>query len=215
MLIVGANPAYDAPDRLGLVEGIAAVPFSAHFGLHRDETAKRCHWHLPQSHALESWGDERALDGTASLVQPLIRRLHDSRTRDEFLALVSGETTSGAYEMTRDTWRAKGDADFETWWRRALHDGVIADTRAQIISVSAARPGSLPPPPSSQDLTLVLSPDPALWDGRYANNAWLQECPKPFTKEVWGNAVGISRKRPAISASSMEIRSRSPPADSP
>jgi molybdopterin-containing oxidoreductase family iron-sulfur binding subunit len=39
---------------------------------------------------------------------------------------------------------------------------------------------------------LSLSPDPTVFDGGYAENAWLQECPKPITSEVWGAALAIS-----------------------
>ena len=192
LVVADANPVYDAPDTLRMAEAFASVPFSVHLGQWPDETARCCQWRLPLSHPFESWGDARAVDGTASLLQPLIRRLYDTRTRDELLALLAGEPAE-AHGLTRQTWMSQVTGDFESWWRRALHDGVIAGTRAAPVVLSpAATPGQLPPPPSSDGLTIVLSPDPAVWDGRFAANPWLQECAHPFTRQVWGNAARIA-----------------------
>ena len=90
LIIAGVNPVYDAPGELAFAELIAAAPFSVHLGHYRDETAARCTWHLPLCHVLESWSDIRAPDGTASIIQPLIRPLYDSRTAHDLLALLGG-----------------------------------------------------------------------------------------------------------------------------
>jgi molybdopterin-containing oxidoreductase family iron-sulfur binding subunit len=192
LVIVDANPVYDAPDALRVAEAIAMAPFSAHLGLYSDETAQSCQWRLPLSHPLESWGDARAADGTASLVQPLIRPLYDTRTPDELLALLAGTATRDAYALVRQTWASQAKGDFEAWWRTALHDGVIADSAAAPLTLSPASPTQLAPANNADGLTVVLSPDPGVWDGRFAANPWLQECPHPLTKQVWGNAVRIA-----------------------
>src|SRR5262249_34733542 len=216
MIIIGATPAYDGPADLRLGDLIAAVPFSAHFGLYADETATRCRWHLPMSHPLESWSDLRAFEGTASIVQPLIRPLYDTRTAHQLIAILQGEVPRSSRDIVMSSWRARpGTDDFLTWWRDVLHNGVVPDTAARPVpapAVTLPQPPPYPPPHAGEDkstnppphagegregaepngFTLTIAPDPSVWDGCFANNAWLQECPKPLTKQVWGNALHVS-----------------------
>ncbi len=197
LIVAGCNPVYDAPGSLGFAAAIKKAPFRVHFGLHANETAAACQWHLPASHNLESWSDLRAIDGTASVVQPLIEPIYDTKTVHELIALIGGAFSASPYDLVRQTWEpaAKGE-DFETWWRRALHDGIIEATKFPAVDPGAPQLPSLPPPaaPAHRGVTLVLSPDPCLWDGRFAENAWLQECPKPLTKQVWGNGLSLNSK---------------------
>jgi molybdopterin-containing oxidoreductase family iron-sulfur binding subunit len=192
LLIVDANPAYDTPAELKLADRIKAVDFSAHLGRHDDETGAVCQWQLPLSHALESWSDLRAFDGTASIVQPLIRPLYDSRDAHAVLAMLAGDVAPSPYDLVRQTWRPQAADNFEAWWKRALHDGVIANSAAPPVAVGTPKRPDLKPAAVRENLSLALSPDPALWDGRFGNNAWLQECPHPFSKDVWGNAIHLS-----------------------
>lgn len=98
-----------------------------------------------------------------------------------------------------------GDADealaggFDRFWRRALHDGVVPGTtlsaredlnlRAELL---AELNQDLEAPFDPESLELVFAPDPSVWDGRFAYNAWLQELPKPLTKLTWDNAAFVS-----------------------
>jgi molybdopterin-containing oxidoreductase family iron-sulfur binding subunit len=41
-------------------------------------------------------------------------------------------------------------------------------------------------------MEIVFRPDPTIWDGRFANNGWLQELPKPITRLTWDNAALLS-----------------------
>ncbi len=193
LIILDANAVFDAPSGLELGKALAEVPFTAHLGLYDDETAKHCIWHLPLSHSLESWSDIRAFDGTASIIQPLIRPLYDTRTAHDVLALLNGTTGASAHDLVRATWRPHGGDDFADWWRRTLEAGVVENSAAQPIAAPSAMLPELKSETASDRFTLVLAPDPSVWDGRMANNAWLQECPKPFTKQVWGNAVLLAR----------------------
>ena len=193
LLILGANPAYDAPADLGFAEALARVPFSVHHGLHADETAALCTWHLPAPHALEDWGDLRARDGTAAIVQPLIRPLYATRPAATVLGLLLGHQDLSPHDAVRETWRRDRDAEeFEAWWRRTLHDGLVAGSAAAPVAPPEPRLPALPPAPRPSGLTLVLRPDPSTWDGSFANNAWLQECPRPLTRQVWGNAALVA-----------------------
>jgi Fe-S-cluster-containing dehydrogenase component/anaerobic selenocysteine-containing dehydrogenase len=193
LIMIGVNPVYDAPGDLSFAELIAAAPFSVHLGLHDDETAARATWHLPMTHVLESWSDIRAFDGTSSIIQPLIRPLYDTRSAHELIALRGGAPSASPYALVRDYWQGtKPAGDFEDWWRRSLQDGVVANTAAAKLTLSSPSLPQVAPSSAHDHLTLTLAPDPSLFDGSMANNAWLQECPTPFTKQVWGNALHIA-----------------------
>jgi molybdopterin-containing oxidoreductase family iron-sulfur binding subunit len=193
LIVLGANPAYDTAPSLNIGNNLARVAFSAHLGLHDDETGAQCQWHLALSHPLECWSDLRAADGTASIAQPLIRPLYDSRSAHEAVALLAGDVSPSGYELVRKTWAAQtAEGGFEDWWRRTLHDGVVANSAAQPVSVDAPALPDLAAAQAGQGMTLLFKPDALVWDGCYANNAWLQECPQPFTKDVWGNTVDLS-----------------------
>jgi molybdopterin-containing oxidoreductase family iron-sulfur binding subunit len=193
LIIIGCNPAYDVPGELELQSDIGDVPFTAHLGLYDDETAALCTWHLPLSHSLESWSDLRSIDGTASIVQPLIRPLYGTRTAHQLIAYMTGAASASSYALVRQTWKSRAPSgEFESWWRETLHEGIIPNTAEQPVSVPAANLPAVAPAQSSGGITLTISPDPAVFDGGFGNNAWLQECPKPVTSQVWGNALHIS-----------------------
>ncbi|MFL5338104.1 MAG: 4Fe-4S ferredoxin, partial [Geminicoccaceae bacterium] len=193
LLILGANPAYDAPADLAFAEVLKRVPFALHHGMHVDETAALCAWHLPAPHALEDWGDLRSRDGTAAIVQPLIRPLYATRSSAALLGLLLGQLDLATYDAVRETWRAdRAPSEFEAWWRRAVHDGVVPDSATANVALGEPKLPDVPPAPRHAGLTLVLRPDASAWDGSYANNAWLQECPRPLTRQVWGSAALMS-----------------------
>ncbi len=131
LIILGGNPAYDAPADLEFARLLAGTEtkLSIHLGLYDDETAQFCHWHIPEAHALESWSDLRAFDGTATIQQPLIAPLYNGKSAHELLAILLGEPDLSGLEIVRDYWRRQNLAgDFESAWRTALQDGFIAGT---------------------------------------------------------------------------------------
>jgi molybdopterin-containing oxidoreductase family iron-sulfur binding subunit len=191
LLVLGANPVYAAPGRLGFAERLARVPTLLHAGLYVDETGARAQWHMPLAHDLEGWGDARAVDGTATILQPVIRPFLNVRTGPEILALVGGEIGASPRTIVEATWRDRfGDA-LETRWRQSLHDGFVAETSAAPVAAQA-RVGTGFVAPESEGIEIVFAPDPTIWDGRFANLAWLQELPKPLSKLTWDNVVALS-----------------------
>jgi molybdopterin-containing oxidoreductase family iron-sulfur binding subunit len=197
LFILGTNPVYTAPADLAFADRLQKVRLRVHLGLYHDETAALCHWHVPEAHYLESWSDARAADGTVTIVQPLIAPLHGGRTAHEVLgAVLPGQAGQSSHDIVRAYWRGRtklADAEFERSWRQWLHDGMVPDTAA------APRPVTLRPlagaaaaPSAREGLEIVFRPDPSVHDGRFANNGWLQELPKPHTKLTWDNAALVS-----------------------
>ena len=193
LLILDSNPAYTAPGDTDFAGALANVPFSAALSLYEDETAVLCDWLIPLAHSLEAWSDGRAFEGTASIVQPLIEPLYDGHTPHELLAAAAGRPGSNSYDLVRQHWQDQYNGDnFDQYWQQILHDGVIPDTAVPPQPVTR-QPFDLPAPaPPAEGVALIFQPSPSVWDGRYANNGWLQELPQPFTKITWGNAAFIS-----------------------
>ncbi len=314
VLVMGTNPAYTAPRDLEFAKAFNNVPFRAHIGLYEDETSNLCTWHVPEAHYLEQWSDARAIDGTVSIVQPIIMPLYEAcKSPLEVLAMMVGNVNSSGYDIVRGQWaRTKGLVNdgtlaaasvqgelaknstltqsgasgltsqgvnngtaqglsngpmtgaqggvaanspvvnnavvnggvatnngtinggamngvtpmkpatngatrnsaaaiggagagasgvaagtpdafaFDRFWQEAVHSGVIKGTAAPAINVTA---GALNLPAQTvigPGIEVNFRPDPTIWDGRFANNGWLQECPKPITKLTWDNAILVS-----------------------
>ena len=223
LIIIGGNPAYNTPVDLRLdLNRLNKVKLRAHLSLYNDETSDLCHWHIPAAHYLESWGDARSYDGTVTIVQPLIAPLYEGRTAYEVLALFSENYDRKPYDMVKDYWRgqqassssstatpeagtmpanrpqdAGAPADFESWWRKCLHDGFVPNSALQTKTVAlksdwASALNSSSAQSSSGGYELLFRTDPTIHDGSFANNGWLQELPKPLTKLTWDNVAMVS-----------------------
>lgn len=194
LLMLGVNPVFAAPPAVGFREALARVGFSLAMAPAPDETTTATTWFVPDTHAFEGWSDARAFDGTASIVQPQALPLWDAVSAHELLELFAGPFPRAPLAIVRETWRQHMAGDAEQNWRAALADGVIPNTAAAKADVGLrAQAAQLrPPAPPEQNLHLLFRPDPNLWDGRYANNPWLQELPRPLTKPVWDNPLLIS-----------------------
>ena len=225
LLIVGGNPLYDSPATLHFKESLDHVPLKIRLGMYNDETSYHCHWLLPESHFLETWGDGRSFDGTVTLQQPLISPLYETKPLSEIFSTLIGQAGRSAHQALQDYWKTHRSnenskkVDFETFFKDALREGYLGGTQFEALSppirqdsktftgpnihapsgvMSPPAPFSHPHPhPSTEEssgisIEAVIKPDPTIWDGRYSNNAWLQELPKPVLQLTWGNAVILS-----------------------
>jgi molybdopterin-containing oxidoreductase family iron-sulfur binding subunit len=212
LLILSGNPVFTAPADVPFGEALSKVKQRVHLGLYSDETAALCHWHIPEAHFLESWTDARAYDGTTTILQPLIAPLYGGKTAHEVLAALTERPERSSHELVQEYWKAKFSragatvaskargatsqkvsADFEQFWRRSLHDGFVANSTLAPKAVAlVARQTLAGRNESGKGLELMFRPDPHIYDGRFANNGWLQELPKPHTRLTWDNAALMS-----------------------
>ena len=200
LLIIGANPVYDAPADLHFATALKRVPLSVALALYDDETALACTWRIPATHEFETWSDTRAFDGTVTIQQPQARPLYGGRSAHALVALVLGQPEQDDYTLARAFWQSRaqqeGRGDFTQFWYDAVRSGVVPDTAAQPVSVQPRTDtlAQLPQPAAAKPNTLqaLFRPDEGLWDGRYADNAWLLEMSRPFTRLTWDNAALIA-----------------------
>ena len=202
LVILGGNPAYDAPAELEFASALKsnAVSLKVFLGSHRNETAELCQWHVPEAHYLEAWSDARAYDGTVTIVQPLIEPLYGGKSVHEIIAVLAGQSSSTGHDLVQAYWQKQHPgADFDSFWRKSLHDGWIEGTAfatkqgkfdlsrlnlaKESISITAFRETGI--------FELNFRRDPSIYDGRFSNNGWLQELPKPLTKLTWDNPIMI------------------------
>ncbi len=206
LVILGVNPVYTAPHDFDFASLIGfdkkanqeKIKNTIYVGSHFDETAELCDWHVAESHYLETWGDARAFDGTVSVIQPLIAPLYHTHSAREVVAAFGDKPGVSDYDVLRDGLKAANpSADFEKFWRKTLNDGLVAGSAfasanaALKFNASSLAAAKTTP---ADDIEFIFRPDPCVYDGRFANNGWLQELPKPVTKLTWDNAALISPK---------------------
>lgn len=218
LVIVGeSNPVLSAPADFKFAEAMGKVAVRVHSGLFFDETATLSHWHVPATHYLEAWGDARSFDGTTSIVQPLIQPLYSGKSAHEVIATLSDRPERNGYDVVREYWMANGvgqaggviptaaaptapalpaqpvsaASTFEQHWRKWLHDGFIAGTAfapsAAVVAPDVAT--RITASAAVEGVEINFRRDETIYDGRFANNGWLQELPKPVTKLTWDNAA--------------------------
>lgn len=217
VLLTPANPVYDAPADLKFAEVLAKLKTSIHLGERTDATAHAASWHIPAAHYLESWSDARSARGTHTVVQPMILPLYqDCVSEIELLCalasatgkLLNGEGPKGApspaYDAVRKTFTALG-GEGNSAWKKFLRDGFLEDSLYPIVEAAAAKSAEADiaaanietakaGEPTKDALQVVFATDASVHDGRWSDNAWLQEAPDPVSKLTWDNAALIAPK---------------------
>jgi molybdopterin-containing oxidoreductase family iron-sulfur binding subunit len=192
LVILNTNPVYDAPWDFNFLDALSKVKLRVHLGLYQDETAKYCHWHVNATHFLEQWGDTRSFDGTVSFIQPLISPLYGGHSESELIEFLINENGATSYALTQRYWQSQHTgSDFKSWWERSLHDGFVAGSAfaPKTLAAKATFPAASA---STTGLEIIFRRDATIYDGRFANNGWLQETPKPMTQVCWDNPVLMS-----------------------
>ena len=221
LLVLGGNPAFNAPAELGFDTLLAQVGQVIRLGLHVDETSATATTHVPAAHFLESWGDARAYDGTYLCQQPLILPLYDGISEIELLAELAGLPKAKGAEHIQETFAeilvrgvisgtnpvtpdiSLSDIRTQNAWHQFVHDGFLTPNAVKE-QTGMPNLGNIPPTPPLV-LAKPLQPDEYelnfvlgnIDDGRYANNGWLQELPDPVSKLTWDNALYMSPKTAA------------------
>jgi molybdopterin-containing oxidoreductase family iron-sulfur binding subunit len=200
LVILGGNPAYNAPADLVWSKLQKSVGQVVRHGYYFDETSALGGTHIAATHYLESWGDARTADGTIVPVQPMIMPLFGGMMENELLARLAGEQTTDPYALVFTTIGKLTSGDPDKAFKKFLHDGVLAGSAYPVKNLSLraqARDEILASAPKAvavdaQNLEVRFVTDHKVDDGRFANNGWLQECPDPMTKIAWDNVILVS-----------------------
>jgi anaerobic selenocysteine-containing dehydrogenase/Fe-S-cluster-containing dehydrogenase component len=204
LVIHRGNPVFNLPESLGFKEAIKRVPVVVYQGDRMDETAAYANYVAADSHYLESWGDANPQKDVYSLCQPTIAPLFDTRSFGDSLVAWSSVSAS-FHDYVQTYWKRHLSRDvFKSFWQNALQEGVVvrgngaALKRERLASSRSFHSKALSVVPerisSTEEFALKLYPSVALFDGRTANNPWLQELPDPISKVTWDNYLSLAPK---------------------
>lgn len=199
LCIIDGNPVYDAPANLRWKELQSKIGQVIRFGYYFDETSEGA-THIASTHYLENWSDGRTWNGTILPVQPMIQPLFDVMQPLEFLGRFAQEGGVDSYSFVKESFKNYANGvGFDEW----LATGVLKSSEfqsvtprfqwadlARVLSGANFEVKAL----DENNLEIRFTPSLQVWDGRYANNGWLQECPEPMTKLTWDNAILVSPK---------------------
>lgn len=197
LVILGGNPVYDAPIDLDWAAAQAQATESIYIGGSENETSEAASLFIARSHYLETWGDGRTFDGTLVPVQPMIEPLFETFNELEILARLAGESVTDGYSIAQATFAELGGSDFNKFLSDGVLDGSAYNRASPVLDylqvASVIKSDELKAFELSADqLEVRFAPSSHAYDGRFANNGWMMECPDPITKLTWDNAIQIS-----------------------
>jgi len=200
VVLVGTNPAFTAPSDLNFSDALSNASQVIHLSDYYDETSKLANWHINRAHFLEAWGDGYSYTGTRSIIQPQIEPLYSGVSEIEFLStILNGEKPKG-HNLVQETWKDYYTTNFKNRWEKALHDGLDKERTFSTASVRISNDFNsqastfISNAEAADGMELVIRANSTVFDGRYANNGWLQELPNPMTKITWDNVALMSKK---------------------
>ncbi|WP_313530144.1 TAT-variant-translocated molybdopterin oxidoreductase [Sphingobacterium multivorum] len=197
---LNSNPVYDYFKAEDVKAALKQVPFTLSFSQRADETASELTAIAPASTFLESWGDANPKEGLFSIVQPTINPVFKTRQVEQSLLTWAGNDTD-MYNFVKNLWSTQILAGSTKNWDAVLqtgfeYKGAKAATAPAFTGNAAAAASAIEA--SSKAITgefeLKLYEPAGLRDGRYANNAYLQELPDPVSKVTWDNYAALNPK---------------------
>jgi MoCo/4Fe-4S cofactor protein with predicted Tat translocation signal len=208
VFFMNANPAYDYFKSQDVKDALSKVRLKVSFAHYKDETASLCNVVAPNHHYLESWGDESALEGYYTIVQPTINPVYDTRQTEQSLLIWSDNPVKDYYTYVRNNWSnnllALGGLSGQTGWETLLQNGFIKTAEKPAGTYSFSRDlnavaqtiltqsNKIKADNGKVELTVYESP--TIRDGKKANNPWLQELPDPVSKVTWDNFAALAPK---------------------
>jgi len=206
VFFLDANPVYNYYKSADVAAGLKKVRLKVSFANYADETASLFDVIAPNHHYLESWGDDNALEGYYTILQPTINPVYETRQAEHSLLIWADNAVKDYYTYVRNNWDKNllslGGLSGQSGWESLLQAGFI--------KVADKTPGtytfghdlgevahtildhSKEIAADGNDFELQVFQSPALRDGKRANNPWLQELPDPVSKVTWDNFVAMS-----------------------
>lgn len=203
VILYQVNPVYDYPDSGRFLELMKRAVLSIGIYDHENETMPHVQYVCAANHFLESWNDAEPQAGSLSIAQPTIHPIFNTRQFQDNLLKWTGNNQS-YYDFVKATWltniytRSDSQASFETFWTKAVQDGVLQlkKTPASISYNPGAVAGIIPSiKASAADMPeLHFYESISMGSGSQANNPWLQELPDSISKVTWENFAAVSPK---------------------
>ncbi|OYD43969.1 molybdopterin oxidoreductase [Sphingobacterium cellulitidis] len=192
------NPVYDYFKADDVIAAIKKIDYTVSFADRADETASELKAIATNSTFLESWGDASAKEGLFTIVQPTINPVFNTRQAEQSLINWAG-LNKAIHDFVKENWEANILAGTGKTWKDVLQQGFVfkgsttGSSYAANVDVNAAATAIANDAKRvAGGVELKVYESPNIRDGRWANNAYLQELPDPVSKVTWDNFAAIN-----------------------